>query len=79
MGTNEQPTRAERSINMKTYYFPNSEHEEAFFGSDYPVCVDVEELRRLARGWDLTWEEMMEQVHEASKDEIEEYGTYDAE
>ena len=64
---------------MKTYYFPNSEHEEAFFGSDYPVCVDAEELRRLARGWGLTWEEMMEQVHEAGKDEIEEYGTYDAE
>ena len=64
---------------MKTYYFPNSEHEEAFFGSDYPVCVDVEELRRLARGRGLTWEEMRKQAHRGGKDEIGEYGTYDAE
>ena len=64
---------------MKKYYFPNSDYEEEFFGSESPVCVDVEELRRLARGWDLTWEEIMEQVHEAGDDEIDEYGTYESE
>lgn len=64
---------------MKTYYFPNSEHEEAFFGSDNPICVDAKELSRLAREWGLTLDELMEQVHESNDDEIEEYGTYDAE
>lgn len=64
---------------MKTYYFPNYEYEENFFWRDYPVCVDTEELHRLSQGWGLTWEEIMEQVHEAGQDEIEEYGTYDAE
>ena len=60
---------------MKKYYFPNSDHEKEFFGSESPVCVDVEELRRLARGL----EELMEQVHEAGDDEINEYGTYESE
>ena len=63
----------------KTYFFPNTENEENFFGSDNPICVDAEELSRLAREWSLTLDELMEQVHEANDDEIEEYGIYDAE
>ena len=75
----EGMTPERRETRMKTYFFPNPENEESFFGSDNPICVDSEELSRLAREWGLTWDEMMEQVHEASEDEIEEYGTYDAE
>lgn len=63
----------------KTYYFPNYEYEEDFFGSGYPICVDEKEIIRLAKGWDMTVDEIMEQVHEASEGEIEEFGTYDAE
>ena len=63
---------------MKTYFFPNPENEDDFFWSDNPICVDSEEIARLAREWGLTWDELMEQVHKANDDEIEKYGTYSA-
>lgn len=63
---------------MKTYFFPNPKNEEDFFGSDNPICVDEEELARLAREWGLTWDEMMEQTHTVNEFEISNYGTYSA-
>lgn len=63
---------------MKTYYFPNSEHADAFFGGQSPVCVDAEELDRLAACWGMEPDELRAQVHEASDDEISEYGAYDS-
>lgn len=63
----------------KIYYFPNSGRCDAFFwDSDYS-CFDEAELRRLAVGWDMEYEELLKQVHEASEAEIAEYGTYDGE
>ena len=59
---------------MKTYYFPDNEHFDAFLGASAPICVDLAELERLARGWEIDIEDLMEQVHEASKSEIAEYG-----
>lgn len=64
---------------MKTFFFPNTECYEEFFGASLPTCVDLAELKRLARGWEIDLENLMEQVHEASESEIAEYGTYDAE
>lgn len=43
------------------------------------ICVDEAELRRLAFGWEMEYEELLQQVHEASEAEIAEYGTYDGE
>lgn len=63
----------------RTYYFPNIDQEDAFFGSQMPVCVDKKELERLAHGWEMDIEDMMKQVHEADPDEIESYGVYNAE
>ena len=63
---------------MKTYYFPNAEHSDAFFGGQSPVCVDAAELDRLAADWGLDDDELRAQVHEASEDEIAEYGVYDS-
>lgn len=63
---------------MKTYYFPNAEHAEAFFGSQSPVCVDAEELDRLATEWGMDADELRAQAHAASEDEIAEYGVYDS-
>lgn len=37
------------------------------------------EIRRLAFGWDMEYEDLLEQVHEASEAEISEYGVYDSE
>ena len=62
----------------KTYYFPDQEHADAFFGAEHPVCVDEIELRRLAAGWDVPYDELREQVHEASAGEIREHGVYDS-
>ncbi len=62
----------------KTYYFPNEDHAVDFFGSQDPICVDYNELVRLAHEWDLALDELLDQVHEASESEIESYGTYDA-
>lgn len=63
----------------KTYFFPDAEHYDAFFGAFTPICVDRAELERLAFGWEMDIEDLMEQVHEATECEIARYGTYDAE
>lgn len=63
----------------KTYFFPDTEHYDAFFGASAPICIDRAELERLARGWEMDIEDLMEQVHEATENEIAEYGTYNAE
>lgn len=63
----------------KTYYFPNDDRFDEFFSSGDYICVDYAELENLARGWEISMDEMMDQVHEASESEIAEYGTYDAE
>lgn len=68
----------EEENKMKKYYFPNDEHIETFFGSEYPVCVDLAELYRLANGWDKSVDDLMEQMHEASESEIAEFGVYDS-
>ena len=63
----------------REYYFPNVDREDAFFGSQAPICVDKKELEFLAAGWGLEIEDLMEQVHEADPEEIMEYGVYNAE
>lgn len=60
-----------------TYYFPNEGETDAFFGSASPVCVDMEELKELANGWGVSLDELLEQVHEATEEEMAEYGCYD--
>ena len=41
-----------------------------------PICIDLNEVKRLAREWDMTTEELLEQMHEATVDEISEWGAY---
>ena len=40
------------------------------------LYIDLHEVERLAREWDMTTEELLEQMHEASEDEIAEYGIW---
>ena len=62
----------------KTYYFPNPEHESAFFGSEYPICVDFAEVKRLANEWGYeSTDDLLSELHEATEAEITKYGTYD--
>lgn len=59
---------------MKTYYICDSENFDNIFGNQYPVCITRTELMRLSTEWEC---DLMEQFHEASESEIEEYGVYD--
>lgn len=61
----------------KKYYFPNPEYVDTIFGDQYPVCLDRAEVDRLSHE-DGGWENIWEQVHEASAAEIEEFGVYDS-
>ena len=62
---------------MKPYYFPNSGYVDVIFGGQSPVCMDRAEVDHLSRE-DGGWENIWEQVHEASAAEIEEFGVYDS-
>lgn len=59
-----------------TYYFPDFDIHESFFGNGDPICVDAAEIERLAVEWEFP--DLMEHMHEASEDEINEYGVYDS-
>ena len=63
---------------MKKFYFANSENMDNIYGGESPVCVDYAEIVRLAQEWEMSIDEMMEQFHEASDEEMNEYGTYEA-
>lgn len=60
----------------KTFWFMNDGiNPDTIYGSGYPVCIDTEELERLSQEWGV---DLREQMHEASEDEITEYGIYDS-
>lgn len=63
---------------MKTYYIADSEHSDAIYGDQTPICIDLAEVERLAREWDITTEELLEQMHEADEDEIAKFGAYNS-
>lgn len=62
----------------KTYFIPNAEHMDIWFGSACPVCMDVAEVSD--RRWDLHMDlsEAMDQLHKASDAEIAKYGVCDS-
>lgn len=65
----------------KKYYFPNDEHIDRVFGAEMPCCLDAAEVDRLAIEWSNDGgmpENVLEQFHEATADEIAEYGVYDS-
>lgn len=54
----------------KTYYIANDEYSDRIYGAELPVCIDLNEIKILAREWDMTITELLEQFHEASPEEI---------
>lgn len=65
-------------MKSKTYYFPDPEHEAAFFGNGDTICVDFAEVARLAAEWRYeSVDDLLSEMHDASEFEISEYGTYD--
>ena len=59
-----------------TYYFANPEHADCIYGSQDPICIDINEVKNLAIGWDMTVEDLLDQMHEASEAEIARWGVY---
>lgn len=58
----------------KTYYVPRAEYFDAFYGDSKPVCVDYAELCDLAVGWGMELAELLDQVHEATFEDITLFG-----
>lgn len=59
-----------------TYYFINSDvNPDTIYGSEMPVCITETEIARLAAEWENP--DLMDLFHEATADEIDEYGVYD--
>lgn len=63
---------------MKNYYFADAEYIDRIYGNESPVCVDEPEIARLASEWDMSTDDLMNQFHVASQDEIEQYGVYNS-
>lgn len=62
----------------KTYYIADTEYSDAIYGDQLPTCLDLTEVERLAREWDMTADELLAQMHEATEDDINEFGIYNA-
>ena len=60
----------------KIYYIANDEYMDRIYGNQDPKCIDLAEIKRLAKEWELTANELLNQMHEASQKEIETWGTY---
>nr|DAE43219.1 MAG TPA: hypothetical protein [Caudoviricetes sp.] len=58
----------------KTYFFPDDYTEFDIFGQEMPVCIDRAECERLARDYEMDVDDFMDNMHEATETEIEEYG-----
>lgn len=60
---------------MKTYYIPKDGIDPvSIYGTEPVVCISAKEVSRLSHEWKV---DLMEQMREATPDEIKEFGTYD--
>lgn len=59
-----------------TYYIAKPEYSDRIYGSELPICINLAEVKRLAREWDMTTEELLDQMREASEDDMAECGVY---
>lgn len=62
---------------MGTFYIAKPEHVDAIYGSEYPVCLSLCAVSQLASGWEMTTDELLEQMDEATPEQIAEFGTLD--
>jgi hypothetical protein len=64
---------------MRYYYIADSDHSDQIYGNQEPICIDLSEVKRLAKEWDMTMDELLGQMHVATAKEIESHGVYDSE
>ncbi len=65
----------EKTIKTSKWFFPDDEYRDSVFGSADATCLSRATIEWLADGWEMSFDELMGQMHEASSDEIAEYGT----
>lgn len=58
------------------YYIANAEYSDSIYGDQEPVCIDLNEVKRLSREWGISIEDLLNQMHEADESEISKYGVY---
>lgn len=63
----------------KPYYLPIDWDTFDIFGQENPTCIDHAECERLARDYGLDLGYFMSEMREATMQELQIYGTYDAE
>ena len=60
---------------MKTYYVPKDGiNPDTIYGGEPFTCISEEEIKRLSREWGVN---LMEQMREATQEDIEEFGVYE--
>jgi hypothetical protein len=60
---------------MKVYYLPKDGIDpDTIYGSEQIVCISEKEIAWLSREWET---DLMEQMREATKEEIKKFGVYD--
>ena len=47
---------------MDSFYIAKPEYVDAIYGSEYPVCLSLCAVSQLAVGWEMTTEELLEQM-----------------
>ena len=62
---------------MDLFYIAKPEYVVAIYGSECPVCLSLCAVTQLAAGWEMTTGELLEQMNEATPDQIAEFGTLD--
>lgn len=62
---------------MATFYIAKPEYSDSVYGSEYPVCLGLCAVAELAAGWEMTTEELLKQMDEATPEQIAELGTLD--
>lgn len=62
------------SIISKPCYFANDEYVDTIYNGSDPICMGLTEVDQLARSRNMTTEELLAQMHDASDDEISWYG-----
>lgn len=59
---------------MKYYIVTEGKIADIIYDSQQPCCLSEPEVRRLSREWETN---LFAYMHEASREEIEAYGTYE--
>ena len=73
------PEYVREALIDKPYYLPIDWDTFDIFGQENPTCIDRAECERLARAYDLDIAYFMSEMREATMQELQIYGTYDAE